>query len=113
MLSISGYGRVASDINLKRNKKQTHLYSNFLFASHYKRETIFIRCVAFDGTATLLNEYVSKGDRIMINGNLISDDYNSSKYVFKILVKEFEFVETKKEHETNKDKHQKIEKEVK
>lgn len=105
MLNIIGYGRLASDIKIKRSKDQKHLYTTFLLASHDNKETTFIRCVAFDGLATLLNNFFSKGDRIIVKGNLISDDYKGNKYVFKIQVSEFEFVETKEEHNKNQEKH--------
>lgn len=37
-------------------------------------------------------------------GKLISDDYKNKKYVFKIQVNNFEFIETKAEHEKHKNK---------
>lgn len=99
MLDVVGYGRIASDISTKKSKNQKRLYTTFLLASHERKETTFIRCVAFDGTATLLESYFSKGDRIILKGSLINDNYNGSKYVFKIKVTSFEFVETKREHD--------------
>ena len=107
MLNIQSYGRIASDIVVKRSKDQKHLYTNFLFASHKGKETTFIRCVAFDALATLLQDFFSKGDRVILKGELVSDDYKGSKFVFKIQVKEFEFVETLTEHNKNKAKHDK------
>lgn len=105
MLNIEAYGRIASNIVVKKSKDTKHLYTNFLLASHDKKQTTFIRCVAFDGMATLLHEYVSNGDRVILSGKLISDDYNGSKYTFKIQVEKFEFIETKSEHEKNAIKH--------
>ena len=108
MLNIDGYGRIASDIPIKRSKDGKHLYTNFLLASHdSKKNTTFIRCVAFDAMSTLLHDLFSKGDRIIIRGDLISDDYHSKKniYAFEIKVTNFEFVETLVEHKKNKDKH--------
>lgn len=106
MLNITGYGRIASDIPIKRSRDGEHMYTTFLLASHRgKKETTFIRCVAFDAMATLLHDFFSKGDRIIVKGDLISDDYKGSKFVFKIKVREFEFVETLKEHDKNKNNH--------
>lgn len=104
MLNITAYGRIASNITVKKSKNNKHLYTNFLLASHDNKKTTFIRCVAFDAMATLLNEYFASGDRIILKGILISDDYNGSKYTFKIQVSEFEFVETKTEHDKNASK---------
>lgn len=117
MLEVTGFGRIASDIDLKHSKDGKHLYTNFLFASHRrvnkKQETTFIRCVAFDAMATLLNNFFSKGDRVILKGELISDDYNGSKYVFKLQVKNFEFVETIADHNKNKMNHMSKEARVK
>lgn len=101
MLNIEAYGRIASDIPVHGSKDNKHLYANFLLASHKKKETTFIRCVAFDAMATLLHDYFSSGDRILLKGELISDDYKDTRYVFKIQVTGFEFVETKTEHDKN------------
>ena len=105
MLDIQGYGRIASNIEVKQSKDKKHMYTNFLFASHINKETTFIRCVAFDAMATLLQEFFSKGDRIIIKGELISDDYQDKKNRFKIKITDFEFVETMTEHQKNKEKH--------
>ena len=107
MLNIQSYGRIASDINVKKSRDGQHLYTNFLFASHKGKETTFIRCVAFDAMSTLLHNFFSKGDRAFLKGELLSDDYKGSKFVFKMQVKEFEFVETLAEHTKNKEKHAK------
>lgn len=105
MLETIAYGRIASKIEAKQSRDGKHLYTNFLLASHEHGKTIFIRCCAFDGMATLLTEYFSKGDRILLKGDLISDDYNGSKYRFKLKIHGFEFIETLDEHNKNKEKH--------
>lgn len=105
MLNVTAYGRIASDIIVKRSRNGEHLYTSFLLASHRRKETTFIRCVAFDAMATLLHDFFSKGDRIFIKGDLIDDNYNGSKFVFKIKVQSFEFIETIKEHNKNKKRH--------
>lgn len=105
MLSLQAYGRVASDIEVKQSKDGKHLYTNFLIASHEKCETTYMRCVAFDAMASLLNEFFSKGDRILLKGDLIGDDYKNRKYSFKMKVRDFEFVETLDEHNKNKQRN--------
>lgn len=45
MLKVSAYGRIVTDITLEQ--KDEILYTNFLFASHERSNTTFIRCVAF------------------------------------------------------------------
>lgn len=104
MLDLCAYGRIASDIKIKQTKNKKHLYTNFLLASHNLGKTTFIRCIAFDGLANLLHEYFISGDRIILKGELVSDDYNGSKFVFKLKVNSFEFVEIKSDHDRNKEK---------
>lgn len=106
MLNVQASGRIASDVPLNKSQDGKHMYTNFLLASHDRRkETIFIRCVAFDGMATVLHEFYSQGDRIIINGTLIEDNYKNRKYSFKIKVMDCEFIETLAEHEKNKQRH--------
>lgn len=112
MLDTIAYGRIASNIPLNRSKSGKYMYTTFLLASHktYKKynTTTFIRCVAFDAMATLLHNYFATGDRVIIKGELISDDYNNTnknKFSYKIKVKGFEFVENLEEHNLNKAKH--------
>lgn len=106
MLKIQAYGRISTPIDIKQSKDKKHLYTNFLLASHSKGKTTFIRCVGFDAMATLLHEYFSIGDRILLNGILIEDRYKEGNIAtFKIQIQDFEFIETKEEHNKNKSKH--------
>lgn len=93
LLNITGYGRIATEIKVNQSRDGKHTYTNFLLASHSKNETTFVRCIAFDGLANLFSEYFKKGDRLLIRGDLISD--NAKKDALKIVVRDFEFVETK------------------
>ena len=104
MLHIHSYGRVATDISVKQSRDKSCLYTNFLIASHNKGNTTFIRCTAFNGLASLLAEYFSKGDRIYIEGDLV-DDIHKNNHSHKIIVENFEFIETKEEHNKNVEKH--------
>ena len=105
MLDVNAYGRIASDIKIKQSKNKKHLYTNFLLASHQNGQTTFIRCVCFDAMASLLNSYFTKGDRIILKGDLVNDDYDNTKFAFKLKVNNFEFVETKEDHIKNKEKY--------
>ena len=107
MLDVNAYGRIATDIKVKQSKNKKHVYANFLLASHQNGQTTFIRCVCFDAMANLLSNYFTKGDRIILKGDLVSDDYNNIKFVFKLKVNSFEFVETMENHVKNKEKHTK------
>lgn len=108
MLKVSAYGRIVTDITLEQ--KDEILYTNFLFASHERSNTTFIRCVAFEPIAKLLSQYSGKGDRMMLTGDLIPDKYIDKKKhknidTFKIKVNTFDFVETQAESRKNRMKN--------
>lgn len=104
MLRTHSLGRIASDINVKQSKDKKSLYTSFIIASHDRGNTTYIRCTAFNGLAKLLGEFFSKGDRISLEGDLVEDKYKD-KDTYKIIVRDFEFVETKEEHNKNVEKH--------
>lgn len=62
---------------------------------------MFLPCIAFDGQAVNIDRYLSVGDRVVLVGKLIHDKYAKSAYKYKFQVSNFEFVETKKEHNKN------------
>lgn len=105
MLDVRAFGRISTPIRVKTSKDKKTLYTSFLLASHEKKETTFIRCVAFNGLATALHDYFVAGDRIIIYGELQKDEYKGQKNCFQLLVNDFKFVETLAEHTKNKEAH--------
>lgn len=61
----------------------------------------FIRCVAWRGTAELINQFFKKGSRIIIEGSLqtrVYEDKNGVKReIAEVLVENFNFVDKKAE----------------
>lgn len=100
-------GRLATDINLKttQNRKKYIQFSiacdNGKDKDGNKREADFINCIAWDNLAETLCKYIKKGNRILVLGNFKSEKYVSSngenRYKNYVLVKEFEFIENKKD----------------
>ena len=66
-------GRITKDIEIKQTSNGT-AYARFSVAvDKYKNKektTIFVDCVAFGHNANYLGKYVSKGNKIVINGEL-------------------------------------------
>jgi len=62
----------------------------------------FINVVAFGSQAEILNQYVTKGSRLGIEGKINTDSYINSKgekkYGFVIILERFYFLDIKKEH---------------
>ncbi len=67
-----------------------------------KTDITFIDCVAWEGTADLINKYFKKGSRILIHAsaktdNWIDKDTGKNRYKIKFLVQKFWYVDQKQE----------------
>jgi len=67
-----------------------------------KADTTFIDCVAWEGTADLINKYFKKGSRILVHtsaktDNWIDKDTGKNRYKIKFLVQKFWYVDQKQE----------------
>ena len=67
-----------------------------------KPDTTFIDCVAWEGTADLINKYFKKGSRILVHAsaktdNWIDKDTGKNRYKIKFLVQKFWYVDQKQE----------------
>lgn len=70
-----------------------------------KETTLFIDCVAFKGTAETINKYLSKGDPILLSGELQFDSWEKDgqkRSKHKIMVNSFQFVGEAKTNEPKK-----------
>jgi len=71
-------------------------------SSKDKADTTFIDCVAWEGTADLINKYFKKGSRILVHtsaktDNWIDKDTGKNRYKIKFLVQKFWYVDQKQE----------------
>lgn len=98
-------GRITKDLELKttaNNNKYVSLdvaVDNGKDKDGNKRPSDFINCIAWQKAAETLCTYVKKGHRIAIEGSLKVEKYQNEKgenrYKTYVLVKEFEFIESK------------------
>ena len=93
MNKVELIGRLTSDVETKEfgkgNDKGT--YANFSLAVRRDEEnTDFIDCTAFGKTAEFIEEYLSKGNRIAIEGSLQKSSYEDKEgeihYQTKVIV---------------------------
>lgn len=97
-------GRLTKDPELKLTSNQT-AYCNFTIAvdrrfkdSNGQRQADFINCVAWKQTATFVQKYFHKGNRIGIVGSIQTRQYEDNAgvkhFVTEVIVDEVEFVES-------------------
>lgn len=94
-------GRTTKDIELKYTKSQIPVAMFTLAVNRsFKNasgdyDTDFINCIAYRGTAELLNKYVKKGDLIGIEGRLQTRSYEKDDkkvYVSEIIIENIDFL---------------------
>ena len=66
-------------------------------------DATFIDCVAWEGTADLINKYFKKGSRILVHtsaktDNWIDKETGKNRYKIKFLVQKFWYVDQKQEN---------------
>lgn len=94
-------GRLTDDIKAEQTKKST--YANFTLAVRDRAvdedgnpKAQFIRCVAFEKSAEILEEYTSKGSPLLISGRLnnyqYEDEEGNTRYGYNVVVEEFDLI---------------------
>ena len=90
--------RMARDPELKYTSGGK-AYTNFTLAvQKTKDEAEFIDCVAWEKTAENIAEYFRKGNRILINGKIVTSTYESNgekRKSVKVQAFNFEFIDSK------------------
>ena len=91
-------GRMARDPEL-RYTSGGKAYANFTLAVQKTRdEAEFIDCVAWEKAAENIAEYFRKGNRILINGKIVTSTYESNgekRKSVKVQAFSFEFIDSK------------------
>lgn len=96
-------GRVTADIAIKYTAgENSNAYVRFNLAvpRRKKDETDFIACQAWNKTAELLDKYVKKGDKIIVEGFIRTGQYekNGQKiFTTDVVVENIEFCQSKSE----------------
>lgn len=104
MNKVELVGRLTKEPEVKLTQNQT-AFCNFTIAvdrrfknANGQRETDFINCVAWKQTATFVQKYFRKGNRIGVVGSIQTRSYEDQEgtkhFVTEVLVEEVEFVES-------------------
>lgn len=91
-----------------QNGKAYLRFSLAISNPYNKEETDFINCVAWEKKAELLSQYVSKGNRLCVEGSLKNSNYEKNGVNYRsdyVLVEKIEFLESNRESSpiTNKE----------
>ena len=100
-------GRLTKEPELKLTTNQTD-YCNFTIAvdrrfkdQNGQRQADFINCVAWKQTATFVQKYFHKGNRIGVVGSIQTRQYEDQQgvkhFITEVLAEEIEFVESQQQ----------------
>lgn len=108
---VSFIGRFTRDPEIRTVGSGDNRVCNFTLARNRPTkdkehpEADFVDCVAWNGTADLIEKYFSKGNRIGVSGSLSTRTYEDTngvkRKVTEISVRDIEFVESKSESNKN------------
>ena len=93
-------GRITKDLELKQAGQTTVTNFSLAVDNPFKRDdTSFFDVVAFGKTAELLNNYCSKGSKILVEGNLKQDRFTDkegkNRSVIRVVANRIEFLDSK------------------
>ena len=91
-------GRMTRDPELKYTSGGKAYTTFTLAVQKTKDEAEFIDCVAWEKTAETIAEYFRKGNRILINGKIVTSTYESNgekRKSVKVQAFNFEFIDSK------------------
>lgn len=105
--NLSILGRVTKPLELRYLQNGTAVL-NFDIANSIKvkdsEATTFLRCVCYGRSAEVINQFVSKGDRVLLQGELRQNSYQDSSGATKsyhfLQVNSFDFIESKNKEQT-------------
>ena len=100
--NLSILGRVTKPLELRYLQNGTAVL-NFDIANSIKVKdnevTTFLRCVCYGRSAEVINQFVSKGDRVLLQGELRQNSYQDSSGATKsyhfLQVNSFDFTESR------------------
>lgn len=105
--NLSILGRVTKPLELRYLQNGTAVL-NFDIANSIKTKdnevTTFLKCVCYGRSAEVINQFVSKGDRVLLQGELRQNSYQDSSGATKsyhfLQVNSFDFIESKNKEQT-------------
>lgn len=105
MNHVSLMGRLTRDPDLRMTKSQKTVVSFTLAVGRpFKdkdgsQECDYISCIAWNERAEAIGKYVTKGQRLIVDGSIRTRNYEakdgSKRFVTEVFVENFEFVEKK------------------
>jgi single-strand DNA-binding protein len=89
-----------------RFTSQNEPVTNFTVAVNENDKTIFLNCVAFKKLAENCGKYLAKGSKVLVNGRLSINEYETDDKHYKtpeIIAFQVEFLNRREEVESDKD----------
>lgn len=108
MNNISLIGRIGNSIELKKLESGNSVTSFNLAVKGRGDKTVWIRIVAWNKTAELLNNYTKKGDMIGITGRLDVREYeknNEKRTAYEVVAEQIHFCGSKKDKEESQEEY--------
>jgi len=102
MNTVNLIGRLTKEVEERRTPSGAAVAYITLAVDRRKKDSgaDFIRCTAFNKTAELLSQYVSKGDRIGIVGHIKTGSYEKNGqrfYTTDVIIDSLDFLEPRKQ----------------
>lgn len=96
-------GRIANEIELKTSNSGKPFLKFSVAVNRTKKDEVdFINCVAWDKTAELIERFSGKGKKILLEGSILTGNYEKEGIKIKtveVAVQRVEFLDFKKESE--------------
>ena len=98
-------GRITADPELRYTNESNKMVTNFDVAvkRKYSTETDFIKCIAWNKTAEIINKYCKKGNQIGIEGSIETNKYEdkegNKRTQFQVNVENITFIDSKDKNE--------------
>ena len=95
-------GRLTADPELKKTGSDTSVATFTVAINRNQEDADFINVVAWEKNAENVKKYLTKGNRVAVDGRIQTRSYETDgtkKYVTEVVANSIEFLENKKESE--------------
>lgn len=110
MNNVNLIGRLTKDPFISQKEKQLFTKINLAINETYKdkdgsekTKTAFIDCIAFGKNAKKNGDFLNQGDRVIVSGKLINNNYTDKKdqkvYSINVLIQTIDFLAKAKNHD--------------
>ena len=107
MNSVTLIGRLTKDVEVMTSQGGTVIANFTVAVNRNQEETDFIRCVAFNKTAEVLQNYTSKGSQIGVEGSIrvenFEDKEGNKRTAVKVSAYRIQLLEPKQEKPQKKE----------